>query len=55
MKINVICTVPEYLTMKIENEITERTNSVKFLGMIIDSKLEWKEHIVWLPGYHSLG
>ena len=32
--------IPENLTMKIGNENIERKNSVKFLGMIIDSKLE---------------
>ena len=37
--------VPENLTMKIGNENIEGKNSVKCLGMIIDSKLEWKEHI----------
>ena len=37
--------VPENLTMKIGNENIERKNSVKFIGMIIVSKLEWKEHI----------
>ena len=35
----------ENIAIKIGNENIERKNSVKFIGMIIDSKLEWKEHI----------
>ena len=47
--------IPENLTMKIGNENIERKNSVKFLGMIIDSKLEWKEHISCVKNKISSG
>ena len=41
--------------MKIGNENIERKNSVKFIGMIIDSKLEWKEHISCVKNKISSG
>ena len=41
--------------MKIGKENIERKNSVKFLGMIIDSKLEWKEHISCVQNKISSG
>jgi len=40
--------IPENLNIKIGNEIIERKNVVKFLGIYIDSKLEWHDHIKYI-------
>ena len=37
--------IPDYLPIKIDNKCVSRVYSTKFLGVIIDSKLNWKEHI----------
>ena len=34
--------------LKINNQIIESTETHKFLGLIIDSKLTWKQHILYL-------
>ncbi len=36
--------IPDRLNLKIGNEIIERQNVVKFLGLYIDSKLDWHAH-----------
>ena len=40
--------IPENLTIKIGKEIIERKDTVKFLGMYIDLKLEWHDHIKYV-------
>ena len=38
--------VPNYLnSIKINSEVISRVQSVKFLGIILDEKLKWDEHI----------
>ena len=37
--------VKEPLKLKINGENIKQVNSTKFLGIIIDSKLTWKQHI----------
>ena len=34
------------INIKVGNEIIERVNKTKFLGMIIDYDLSWKHHII---------
>jgi len=41
-------TIPIDLNIKIDNQINERKNVVKVLGIFIDSKLEWHEHIKYI-------
>ena len=40
--------IPSNLNVKIGNQIIERKNVVKFLGIYIDSKLEWHDHINYI-------
>lgn len=40
--------IPENQNITIGNEIIERKETVKFLGMYIDSKLEWHDHIKYV-------
>ena len=46
---------PSDLTIKIGNEQIESKSVVKFLGMYIDSKLEWHEHIKCIKNKMSSG
>ena len=41
-------TIPIDLNIKIDNQTIERKNAVKFLGIYIDSKLEWHDHIKYI-------
>ena len=36
------------LNIKILNEIIERKNAIKFLGVYIDEKLQWHDHINYI-------
>ena len=36
--------------IKIDNEIVENVESTKFLGVILDNKLCWKKHILYVRG-----
>ena len=40
--------IPETLSIKIMNEIIEHKQTVKLLGMYIDEKLDWHEHIHYI-------
>ena len=40
--------IPETLSIKIMNEIIEHKQTVNFLGMYIDEKLDWHEHINYI-------
>ena len=41
--------VPSHLpTLKINNHDIERVNTMKFLGVLLDDNLSWKEHIKYL-------
>jgi hypothetical protein len=40
--------IPNNLNINIDNQTIERKNVVKFLGIYIDSKLEWHEHIKYI-------
>ena len=41
--------IPSYLpTLKINNDDIERVNTIKFLGVLLDDNLSWKEHIKYL-------
>ena len=40
--------IPYNLNVKIGNQIIERKDVVKFLGIYIDSKLEWHDHINYI-------
>ena len=40
--------VPENLNITIGEETVQRQDTVKFLGMHIDSKLEWHDHIKYV-------
>ncbi len=40
--------LPEDLKLQIGNEKIEQKQHIKFLGMIIDDKLEWKDHITFV-------
>lgn len=42
--------VPNALSIKIGGEFVERKDHIKFLGMIIDSKLDWQKHIQYAKG-----
>jgi len=46
---------PSNLTIKIGNELIESKSVVKFLGMYIDYKLEWHEHIKCIKNKMSSG
>ena len=40
------CGIPSHLpTLKINNHDIERVNTMKFLGVLLDDNLSWKEHI----------
>ena len=45
----------ENLSLKINNEIINQVNKVKFLGMIIDENLTWQEHINYCSNKMSSG
>ena len=34
--------------LKINNNLIKRVNSIKYLGVLIDSKLSWSEHVDYL-------
>ena len=38
------------MTINIENQCIAKTNQTKFLGIIIDDKLTWKPHLLYLTG-----
>ena len=41
--------IPSHLpTLKINNHDIERVNTMKFLGVLSDDNLSWKEHIKYL-------
>ena len=41
--------IPSYLpTLKINNHDIERVKTMKFLGVLLDDNLSWKEHIKYL-------
>jgi hypothetical protein len=40
--------IAEKLNITIGKEIIEQKNTVKFLGMYIDLKLEWRDHIKYV-------
>ena len=41
--------IPSHLpTLKINNDDVERVNTMKFLGVLLDDNLSWKEHIKYL-------
>ena len=41
--------IPSHLpTLKINNHDIERINTMKFLGVLLDDNLSWKEHIKYL-------
>ena len=41
--------IPSHLpTLKIKNHDVERVNTMKFLGVLLDDNLSWKEHIKYL-------
>ena len=43
------CNIPSHLpTSKINNHDIERVNTMKFLGVLLDDNLSWKEHIKYL-------
>ena len=43
------CSIPSHLpTLKINNHDIERVNTMKFLGVLLDDNLSWKEHIKYL-------
>ena len=39
---------PVSAQISIRNENIKQTNSIKFLGIIIDNKLNWHEHIIYI-------
>ena len=43
------------LNIKINNESIDEIEKTKFLGVIIDNKLNWKEHIAYIAGKLSRG
>ena len=43
------------LSLKIDKHIISETNQTKFLGVIIDNKLSWKQHISHICGKVSKG
>ena len=43
------------IEIKIDNEPIEETTKTKFLGVIIDNKLTWKDHIMYISGKISRG
>ena len=36
------------IIITIRNENIKETNSIKFLGIIVDNKLKWHEHIIYI-------
>ena len=45
----------EGVQITIRNENIKETNSINFLGIIVDNKLKWHEHIFTLKiKYHGL-
>ena len=36
------------IKITIRNENIKETNSIKFLGIIVDNKLKWHEHIIYI-------
>ena len=45
----------QYLTFNFNNSIINRVTSVKYLGVIIDNKLKWDEHISYIVDKCSNG
>ena len=43
------------LNIKIDNESIDEIEKTKFLGVIIDNKMNWKEHIAYIAGKLSRG
>ena len=43
--------------IKIDNSLIEKVDHTKFLGVIVDSKLSWKQHVVYIKGkiHKSIG
>ena len=41
------------ITIKISNVCIERVFKTKFLGVMIDSRLTWKQHIYYIKGKTS--
>lgn len=39
---------PNNLLLQIGNDIIEKKSHIKFLGLTIDNKLDWKEHVVFV-------
>ena len=39
---------PVSAQISIRNENMKQTNSINFLGIIIDNKLNWHEHIIYI-------
>ena len=38
------------MNINVDGEIINETIKIKFLGVIIDNKLSWKEHILYKTG-----
>ena len=47
--------IPDQLKLKIGDELIELKNTVKFLGIYIDSKLDWHDHIKFIKNKLSSG
>ena len=39
---------PVSAQISLRNENTKQTNSIKFLGIIVDNKMNWHEHIIYI-------
>ena len=46
---------PNALDIKIDNQKISRVLKTKFLGVVVDSKLSWKEHIAYITGKIARG
>ena len=46
---------PNALDIKIDNQEISRVLKTKFLGVVVDSKLSWKEHIAYITGKIARG
>ena len=48
-QIRILYSIPSHLpTLKINDHDIERVNTMKFLGVLLDDNLSWKEHIKYL-------